>query len=200
MGIIRCSILKFPTSPHPGILSPNYMKILKQLILVGTLLAIGLATGGLCSAGESTSTPTLTIDADQTVAHISPTMYGMMTEEINHSYDGGLYGELVQNRVFKDNATAPVHWYVDQGPAAATTITLDNDNALNAFLIPCLRLDVTAATDESPAGVANDGYWGIPVLAHTRYQASFYAKAAAGLPDLPFSVKTSSIFVPLPSR
>ena len=159
------------------------MKILSHLILVGTLLAMGLATGGLCSADESSSTPTLTIDADQTVAHISPTMYGMMTEEINHSYDGGLYGELVQNRVFKDNATVPAHWSLVQGPAAAATITLDNDNALNAFLIPCLRLEVTAATDESQAGVANDGYWGIPVLAHTRYQASFYAKAAAGLPE-----------------
>ena len=28
------------------------------------------------------------------------------------------------------------------------------------------------------AGVANDGYWGIPVRAHTTYQASFYAKGS----------------------
>ena len=28
-----------------------------------------------------------------------------MTEEINHSYDGGLYAELIQNRAFLDDAT-----------------------------------------------------------------------------------------------
>jgi len=25
----------------------------------------------------------------------------LMTEEINHSYDGGLYAELIRNRIFK---------------------------------------------------------------------------------------------------
>lgn len=29
-------------------------------------------------------------------------LFGLMTEEINFSYDGGLYGELIQNRIFKD--------------------------------------------------------------------------------------------------
>ena len=32
-------------------------------------------------------------------------LYGLMTEEINYSYEGGLYGELVRNRTFKANAT-----------------------------------------------------------------------------------------------
>ncbi len=31
---------------------------------------------------------------------ISPQLYGLMTEGINHSYDGGLYAELIQNRAF----------------------------------------------------------------------------------------------------
>ena len=39
---------------------------------------------------------------------------------------------------------------------------------------------MTAASSDAPAGVANEGYWGIPVKPHTRYQASFYAKAAPG--------------------
>jgi hypothetical protein len=41
-------------------------------------------------------------------AHINPKFYGLMTEEINHSYDGGIYGELVQNPVFKDDPSTPV--------------------------------------------------------------------------------------------
>ena len=33
-----------------------------------------------------------------------------MTEEINYSYDGGLYGELVRNRAFLDDPKRPAHW------------------------------------------------------------------------------------------
>ncbi len=42
--------------------------------------------------------------------HIDPMFYGLMTEEINFSYDGGLYAELVRNRAFKDDPKEPVHW------------------------------------------------------------------------------------------
>ena len=48
-----------------------------------------------------------------------------------------------------------------------------------------------AASPASPAGVANSGYWGIPVKPETRYRASFYARAA---PDFngPVSVAIES--------
>ena len=47
---------------------------------------------------------------------------------------------------------------------------------LNAALNISLKLDVGAATKDSPAGIANGGYWGIPVKPNTKYHASFYAK------------------------
>ena len=50
------------------------------------------------------------------IAHVSPTLYGLMTEEINHSYDGGLYPELIRNRAFMDNSYGPHGWVlVEQG-------------------------------------------------------------------------------------
>lgn len=125
---------------------------------------------------------TLTIDAGQPAGRVSPTLYGMMTEEINHSYDGGLYGELVQNRAFKDNSEKPVHWSVVQDKDASAAIALDDTRPLNTNLPVSLRLDVASASAAGRAGVANDGYWGIPVKPHTRYQASFYARQS-GLPD-----------------
>ncbi|MDB5338331.1 MAG: alpha-L-arabinofuranosidase domain protein, partial [Planctomycetaceae bacterium] len=67
--------------------------------------------------------PTLTIDASKPVATITPRLYGLMTEEINHSYDGGLYGELIQNRAFMDDAQTPRHWSVVQSEGAGATIT-----------------------------------------------------------------------------
>src|SRR6476646_5346489 len=45
---------------------------------------------------------TLDIDVSKPGAMIPKTFYGLMTEEINHSYDGGLFAELIQNRTFQD--------------------------------------------------------------------------------------------------
>ena len=137
------------------------------------LLALSVAS----AVAEDTA---LVVDADQPIGKVSPLHYGLMTEEINHSYDGGLYAELVQNRAFLDNAGRPVHWSVVQGPGAAATIALDRAAPLNDILTNSLRLDAAQASESSRAGIANDGYWGIPVKPHTEYRASFYARAAAG--------------------
>ena len=103
-----------------------------------------------------------------------------MTEEINHSYDGGLYAELIRNRAFLDDAASPAHWTAVQGDGAAAAIALDTTQPLNATIATSLRLDVTQASSGHAAGVANEGYWGIPVRPNTRYRASFFAKAAPG--------------------
>jgi alpha-N-arabinofuranosidase len=44
----------------------------------------------------------IVLQADRPGAEISPVFYGIMTEEINYSYEGGLYGELIQNRIFRN--------------------------------------------------------------------------------------------------
>ena len=143
--------------------------------------------------------PVIQIQADKVTAKMPPTFYGLMTEEINYSYEGGLYGELIRNRSFKadaipeiikpenyDSATyypvkiaatnAPKFWSVVGNAIAA----LDTKNPLNAALNVSLKLDVTSASPGSPAGIANNGYWGIPIHPQTAYQVSFFAKSAAG--------------------
>ena len=67
-----------------------------------------------------------------------------------------------------------------QGEGAAAAIALDKTQPLNDTIRTSLRLDVTQASKAHAAGVANDGYWGIPVKPNTRYRATFYAKAAPG--------------------
>ncbi len=44
-----------------------------------------------------------------------------MTEEINYSYEGGIYGELIRNRTFKANATKAVFWSAAGGAAISLT-------------------------------------------------------------------------------
>ena len=52
-------------------------------------------------------------------------LYGLMTEEINHSYDGGLYAELIRNRIFKDSKTSPEGWsLVKDNPSTEASIKL----------------------------------------------------------------------------
>src|SRR5476651_755861 len=79
---------------------------------------------GLVSISTLQADPALRIDASQVTAQVSPTLYGLMTEEINHSYDGGLYAELIQNRTFQDNDKNPVHWSLIQNGTGAS-IALD---------------------------------------------------------------------------
>src|SRR5438045_3859748 len=124
--------------------------------------------------------PVITIDTTSPSGRVSPLLYGLMTEEINHAYDGGLYAELIQNRAFLDDAKSPVHWSAVQGNGSAATIALDPAQPLNDTIRTSLRLEVTQASGNRGAGTSNEGYWGIPVRPRTRYRASFYAKAAPG--------------------
>lgn len=132
------------------------------------------------SFGWAAGTAQITVKADQPGAKISPTLYGLMTEEINYSYDGGLYGELVRNRAFKDRDSEPAHWSLVQSDNAEGKIELDSTDPVNTTaLTKSLRLEITKVDTGGRVGVANDGYWGIPVRPNTAYRASFYSKASA---------------------
>jgi alpha-N-arabinofuranosidase len=135
-------------------------------------LAISVAAVNLLPAQTTNPVPLLQIKADQVKGFVSPTLYGLMTEEINYSYEGGLYGELIRNRTFKANPTKPVFWDAIGGAG----ISLDTNQPLNSALAVSLKLDASTATKKSPAGIANGGYWGIPVRPKTNYRVSFYAK------------------------
>src|ERR1044071_7429185 len=101
------------------------------------------------------ASPSLTVDVAHPSGKVSPRLYGLMTEEINHCYDGGLYAELIHNRAFRDNTNSPVNWSVVNDASSAASIALDNVNPLNDKLPTSLRVTVTQASKEYAAGVAN---------------------------------------------
>src|SRR5580658_5863340 len=113
----------------------------------------------LLASTAAAAEPTLKIDAGIASVPVNPVRYGLMTEEINHSYDGGLYAELVQNRAFLDDKQSPIHWTLVQGERANGAIVLDHDQPLNSQLTTSLRLDATTASTAASVGVTNDGYW-----------------------------------------
>ena len=63
------------------------------IMAVGMLLLLLVAAGA--RAQDADKVPVLEIKAGEVTGHVNPHFYGLMTEEINYSYDGGLYAELV---------------------------------------------------------------------------------------------------------
>ena len=119
----------------------------------------------------------LTIQADRQVSPVSPTLYGLMTEEINYSYEGGLYAEMVRNRTFRANWSGILYWYLVENGNSAAKMEADKETGPSDALKTSMRLDVEKASAGNEAGVLNVGYWGMAVRPNTEYKGSFYAKA-----------------------
>ena len=128
-------------------------------------------------------TPKLSIEADHPTARVSPMLYGLMTEEINFSYDGGLYPELVRDRAIGPGRRPLFHWTMVARGNSVVNIAVDDKTGPSVALPRSLKVSVTAASETAPAGVQNDGFWGIPVRSQTSYAGSFYAKTdSVGIP------------------
>src|SRR5262245_7505016 len=78
------------------------------------------------------STSTLTIDLGRPKSTVSPTLYGLMTEEINYSYDGGLYAELIRNRTFRSDWSGILNWYLLEKGTASAKMTVDRKEGPSA--------------------------------------------------------------------
>ncbi|HUZ27314.1 MAG TPA: alpha-L-arabinofuranosidase C-terminal domain-containing protein [Streptosporangiaceae bacterium] len=105
-------------------------------------------------------TGSITVHEDQPGPALNPTQLGAFLEEINHSGDGGVYAELVHG-------------------GATAAIALDSSQPLSSANPVALRLTVGSLPPGGRAGIANAGYWGVPVTPGTTYHLSFYARADA---------------------
>jgi alpha-N-arabinofuranosidase len=141
--------------------------------------AVGLsvfATAGAVLA-QPAGVATLTIQTDKPVGKVSPTLYGLMTEEINYSYEGGLYGEMVSNRNFVSRWSGVDQWVLTPFGTAAGTADVDQATGPSAALPSSLKVVVKQAGATNPLAMSNDGWWGMTVRPNTTYTGSFWAKA-----------------------
>ena len=161
------------------------------------LLIAMLCLIGLCAQAQ---TAVLNVDASREGISISPTLYGLFYEEINHAGEGGLYAELIQNRSFEDEAlpvrnrrfgangegerfggrpapgTIPA-WYAANSKGAASRMEITTEKMLNEVQQKALCWTITKATSATPAAIANTGYWGIASVKGDTYTLSFWARA-----------------------
>ncbi len=139
------------------------------------LLAVFLSIAPVRVIGQHEAA--LSIDASKRVAKVSPTLYGIMSEEINHSYDGGLYAEMVSNRTFQTMRGPNLeNWTLVQNGPSQATIEVDKTTGPSAAISHSLKLTATSADPQATAGFYNNGFWGMAVRPSTVYRGSFYGK------------------------
>jgi alpha-L-arabinofuranosidase len=156
----------------------------KHIPQAGSLLrsaALSLVIATLALSQSTRNSASLNIDIRKPLHKVSPMLYGLMTEEINYSYDGGLYAEMVRNRVFRDQTFTtekrdPAHWVLVQKGDARASMAVQKATGPSTALTDSLKLSVEKADAASPSGIENEGYWGMPLRANTLYKGSLYAK------------------------
>ena len=128
-------------------------------------------------AGSAFAQVNIDIDLAQKGRPVSPTLYGIFFEDINHAADGGLYAELIRNRSFEE-----LRGFENQIVAWRTVgdsdMELTTDDLLNKAQEHALLVDI----DEAGAGVENEGFWGINAVNGSQYRLSFWVRALQGNP------------------
>jgi len=137
--------------------------------------ALALTLAGALAAAQ---TAQLSIDTSKPVHGVSPMLYGLMTEEINHSYDGGLYAELLSNHTFRSAWDGIENWSLIRNGNAEAKVGIDKTSGPSTALATSLKIEVDEASAGNEAGLSNPGYWGVPLKPQTTYQFSTYAKVS----------------------
>lgn len=135
-------------------------------ILLAALLASSLAANAQVK---------INVDAANPGIKVSPNLYGIFFEDINHAADGGLYAELISNRSFEDSDNAVPTWRTSASNGASITSQLVSKALLNNAQGKALQITVKA-DKAATASLINEGFWGINAVQGRTYKLSLFAK------------------------
>ena len=124
----------------------------------------------------------ITVQLDKPGHPVSPTLWGIFFEDINHSTDGGIYPELVRNRSFED-ADQPEGWRISNSTGETA---IDSSKPLNPFNRRSLLVKLNGS-----ATIENDGYWGMNIVQGATYIFTVAARATEGFAS-PLAVRLLS--------
>jgi alpha-L-arabinofuranosidase len=119
---------------------------------------------------------TLVIKANQPVADVQPTMWGVFFEDINMGADGGIYAELIKNRSFEFSKPL-MGWKVEQKPFIEGAVTVQNRQGANLSNPRFLRVQLNNAA-KGALSMTNEGFRGIGIKKNLRYDFSFLYRSA----------------------
>ena len=130
----------------------------------------------------------------------APPSTAITSEEINHSWHGGLYAEPPNPTTFQPPRRPggpPQNWTLIQRGSSEAAISIDTGNGPSAAQSASLKLDVTSADEHSTARFFNTGYWGIPVRPATTYAGLLSTPKP---PTLPSALSPSASSTTKPER
>jgi len=151
----------------------------KKIILAIALVAVITLVNPLARGAADTAT--LTVQADKPGAKISPTMWGIMFEDLNFAADGGLYAELAKNRSF-EFPNPMMGWSKIPPASTAGSVEILDQAPFNAANPHYLRIKADGAGEGF--GVANEGFRGMGVRESEGYAFSAQVRAVEGRPAL----------------
>ena len=138
----------------------------RNKIFLAALLASSLAANAQVK---------INVDAANPGIKVSPNLYGIFFEDINHAADGGLYAELISNRSFEDSDNAIPTWRTSASNGASITSQLVSKALLNNVQGKALQITVKA-DKAATASLINEGFWGINAVQGRTYKLSLFAK------------------------
>jgi alpha-L-arabinofuranosidase len=126
----------------------------------------------LLTAGQllSQAPKVFTVKANQAIANVEPTMWGVFFEDINFGADGGIYAELVKNRSFEFFKPL-MGWTIQRkAPVEGEVLILNRkeDNSANPRF---LRITARNAV-KGDLSMINEGFRGIGIKKDLRYDFS----------------------------
>ena len=146
-------------------------------VVASLLAAAGLS---LPAIGQSGASVTADFGAPQTP--VSKNLFGIFYEDINYAADGGLYGEMVQNRSFEFGASnnSSTEGWKDHlnisGERSSSRLKANKKGGLNANNPTYAVFTAKAAGD----GFSNKGYRGMYFEAGKTYPGSVYLRCTDG--------------------
>jgi alpha-L-arabinofuranosidase len=148
---------------------PTLFPSLRPLLCAAALAAPLLAAG----------------QAKPTAKAISPDLFGIFFEDINYAADGGLYGELVQNRSFEYAPSDHEGWhplsgwdYLHEGYAMGSLL-VESAAPLHANNPHYVQLRIENPFQKG-LGIKNNGFDGIALQAGEKYDFSLWARVKSG--------------------
>ncbi|KAJ5675663.1 Glycoside hydrolase superfamily [Penicillium macrosclerotiorum] len=137
--------------------------------LLGLIASVNTVPG-VVDALNDTPTPVRLNVSSNGGNKSSPLLYGIMFEEMDHSGDGGIHGQLLQNNGFQGTSLGLTAY----APVGDVEISQDSTEPVSDAIQSSLKINVSA-NPTGYVGFANTGYNGVPVM-NVTYNTSFWMK------------------------
>ncbi len=146
-------------------------------IFIQRLISVFVTVTFLFTASFSQEKKTLVIKANQPIADVQPTMWGVFFEDINLGADGGIYAELIKNRSF-EFLKPLMGWKILQKPFVEGAVTVQNRQGANLANPRFIRVQLNNAGKEK-LSITNEGFRGMGIKKNLRYDFSMMYRTTA---------------------